>query len=95
MTNSATKQKILPALGLALVLCAAVGGVSAADLRVDLSAAAPPAVNERYPRPGDGFGWPPSFWNEIDPATNPAPATTPDTPNYEQIDSLPWIASSK
>ena len=89
MMNQMTKRTMLLALGLAIGFLAPVARVYAADVRIESITAAPPAVNERYPRPGEGFGWPPSFWNEMN---NPAPATTPQTPYYEQTDSLPWVA---
>src|SRR2546423_1821545 len=82
MTNLLTKRTILLALGFAIVLVPPGASVDAADLGIEADIAAPPAANERIPRLGQGFVWPPSYWKSMD---NPAPATTPETP-YQPTD---------
>src|SRR5207302_8039515 len=83
MTNLSTTRTILFAWGLAIVLLAPGASVPAADLSIQLDIVAPPAANERFPRPGQGFVWPPSYWNQMN---DLAPATTPETP-YQQTDT--------
>jgi hypothetical protein len=69
---------------------------SAIDSSVDARDATPPASNLRIPRPGAGFVWPPSYWNDsnipLSPAMPEAPPATP-APN-EPTDSLPYMAMS-
>jgi len=78
-------RTILLALGFAIVLLASGSSVRAADLGIEPNIAAPPAANERFPRPGQGFVWPPSYWNQMN---DPAPATPLEAP-YRQTDPLP------
>ena len=85
MTNPLTKRMFLLASGFAIVLLALGASAYGADLGIEPSLAAPPASNEQIPRPGQGFVWPPGYWNDVN---NPAPATTPEMP-YQQTDPLP------
>ena len=84
MTNLSTKRTILLAWGFAIVFLASSASY-AADLGIESDIAAPPAANERIPRLGHGFVWPPSYWHDVN---NTAPAMTPETP-YQKIDTLP------
>jgi len=85
MTNLSTQRTILLVFGFAIVLLASGSSVRAADLGIEPNIAAPPASNERIPRLGQGFVWPPSYWNQMN---DSAPATTLEAP-YQQTDPLP------
>ena len=85
MTNLSTKRTILIALGFLVIPLAPGASVHAADLDIGSDIAAPPAANERIPRLGQGFVWPPSYWNQMN---DPAPATAAETP-YQQTNTLP------
>ena len=83
--NLSTRRMILLAFWFAIVFPGGGASVYAADLGIESDIVAPPAANERIPRLGQGFVWPPSYWNSVN---NPAPATMPETP-YQQTNTLP------
>jgi hypothetical protein len=84
-------RTILLATGFAIVLLAPDASMRAADLGVEPNIAAPPASNGRIPRPGEGFVWPPSYWNDMN---NPAPSVGPEAPN-QPTDPLPLGINGK
>ena len=69
--NPATVRASLLALGLSLALLTH-GTSIAADMGIESNVAAVPAPNEQSPRPGEGFVWPPGYW---DGGHEPAPAS--------------------